>query len=51
MDKIEEIGMEDSIFNTKLGMNNLEKALQKYIKDRFTAVRSDILIDHTKIKI
>lgn len=51
MDKMEDLGMQDDIFMSKTGMNNLEKALQKYIRERESTVRSDILIDHTKIKL
>lgn len=45
MDKIESLGFDEDIFSTKSGMNNLERALLKYIKERYDTVRTDILLD------
>ena len=49
-DKIEEDGMsEQYLFRSKKSFNVLERSLIKYIEERFEAMRSDIIIDSSKI--
>lgn len=46
LDTAERLGVqEEEIFETKQGMNTLERSLMKYIRDRFSTVKSDVLID------
>ena len=49
-DKIEEEERDvDYLFRSKKSFNVLERSLVKYIEERFEAMRSDIIIDSSKI--